>query len=36
VSPPTLARSGFFVLLGVGSWLGGAVVERLLEALLPR
>ncbi len=36
VGLPTLLRSGLFVLLGIGSWLGGAVVERLLEALLPR
>jgi hypothetical protein len=36
VGVPTLVRSGLFVLLGIGSWLGGAVVERLLEAALPR
>jgi hypothetical protein len=36
VGAPTLVRSGLFVLLGIGSWLGGAVVERLLEAALPR
>jgi len=35
VNVPTLLRSGLFVLIGVGSWLGGAVVERILEALLP-
>jgi hypothetical protein len=36
VGAPTLVRSALFVLLGIGSWLGGAVVERLLEAALPR
>jgi hypothetical protein len=35
VTLPTLLRSGLFVLIGIGSWLGGALVERLLEALLP-
>lgn len=34
VSTPTLVRVGFFVLLGVGSWLGGALVERVLQWLL--
>jgi hypothetical protein len=29
-----LARFAFFATLGVGSWLGGALVERLLDALL--
>jgi hypothetical protein len=36
VNTGTLLRSGLFVLLGVGSWLGGAVVDRLLDAALPR
>ena len=31
---PALVRSLLFVALGVGSWLGGALVERLLGALL--
>jgi hypothetical protein len=31
---PALVRSLLFVALGVGSWLGGAVVERLLGAFL--
>jgi hypothetical protein len=35
VTLPTLLRSGLFVLFGIGSWLGGALVERLLEAALP-
>jgi hypothetical protein len=35
IGAPTLVRSGLFVLVGIGSWLGGAVVERLLEAALP-
>ncbi len=30
----TLLRFSFYVALGVGSWLGGALVERLLGALL--
>ena len=29
-----VARSGLLILLGAGSWLGGAVVERLLNRLL--
>jgi hypothetical protein len=32
---PTLLRSGLFVLIGIGSWLGGALVERLLAIVLP-
>jgi len=32
--PGTLLRFGLYVTLGVGSWLGGAVVERLLGLLL--
>ena len=36
VSLPTLLRSGLVLLLGIGSWLGGALVDRLVEALLPR
>ncbi len=36
VNLPTLLRSGFFVMVGIGSWLGGAVVERILEAVFPR
>jgi hypothetical protein len=35
VTLPTLLRSGLFVLIGIGSWLGGALVERMLEAVLP-
>lgn len=35
VTLPTLLRSGLFVLIGIGSWLGGALVERILEAILP-
>jgi hypothetical protein len=31
---PALVRSLLFVTLGVGSWLGGALVERLLGAIL--
>jgi hypothetical protein len=31
---PTLFRFGLYVALGVGSWVGGAVVERLLGTLL--
>ncbi len=31
---PTLVRIGLYLLLGIGSWLGGAVVERLLEAAI--
>jgi len=31
---PTLVRFGFFVLLGLGSWLGGALVERLVDSAL--
>ena len=27
-----IARFGFIVLIGLGSWLGGAVVEHLLDA----
>jgi len=34
VDAGTLARSALFVLLGLGSWLGGAVVDRLLDAAL--
>jgi hypothetical protein len=34
VTLPTLLRSGLFVLIGIGSWLGGALVDRILEALL--
>jgi len=33
---PILLRSALFVLIGIGSWLGGALVERSLEALLPK
>jgi len=29
-----VSRSGLLILLGAGSWLGGAVVERLLNRLL--
>jgi hypothetical protein len=32
--PGTLVRFGFYVALGVGSWLGGAIVERLLGRVL--
>jgi hypothetical protein len=35
VTLPTLLRSGLFVLIGIGSWLGAALVERLLEAVIP-
>jgi len=35
VTLPTLLRSGLFVLIGIGSWLGGALVERILGAVLP-
>jgi hypothetical protein len=31
---PTLARFGLLVLLATGSWLGGAVVERVLGVVL--
>jgi len=31
---PTLLRTGFLALLAIGSWLGGAVVERALGAML--
>jgi hypothetical protein len=34
INAPALLRALFFAALGVGSWLGGAVVERLLGALL--
>ena len=36
VTLPILLRSALFVLIGIGSWLGGALVERSLEALLPK
>ncbi len=31
---PTLVRFSFFVLIPLASWLGGAVVERLLDLAL--
>lgn len=31
---PALVRAALFAALGVGSWLGGALVERLVDALL--
>lgn len=31
---PTLFRFGLFLLLGLGSWLGGALVERLVDSAL--
>ena len=31
---PTLARFALYVAIGLGSWLGGAVVERILDAAL--
>jgi hypothetical protein len=31
---PTLARFAFLVLLAVGSWLGGALVERVVNLFL--
>lgn len=31
---PTIARFGLLVTIAVGSWLGGAVVERLLDVIL--
>ena len=34
LNAPALVRSLLFVALGVGSWLGGALVERLLGALI--
>jgi hypothetical protein len=34
LNAPALVRSLLFVALGVGSWLGGALVERLLGAIL--
>jgi hypothetical protein len=34
INAPALARSTLFVAIGVGSWLGGALVERLLGVLL--
>ncbi len=34
VSAPALLRFGFFLLLGLGSWLGAALVERMLESVL--
>jgi len=36
VNTGTLVRSALFALVGVGSWLGGALVDRLLDAALPR
>jgi hypothetical protein len=36
VTLPILLRSALFVAIGIGSWLGGALVERSLEALLPK
>jgi hypothetical protein len=30
---PAVLRLALVVLVGLGSWLGGAVVERMLEAL---
>jgi len=36
VTLPIVLRSALFVLIGIGSWLGGALVERSLEALLPK
>jgi hypothetical protein len=36
VTTPVLVRSALLVLLAVGSWLGGAVVERVVEAFVPR
>ena len=30
----TVSRSALLIVLGVGSWLGGAIVERLLDVLL--
>lgn len=32
---PILARFALYVTIGLGSWLGGAVVERLLDAAVP-
>jgi hypothetical protein len=34
INAPALARSTLFVAIGMGSWLGGALVERLLGLLL--
>jgi len=34
INAPALFRTALFAAIGVGSWLGGAVVERLLGALL--
>jgi hypothetical protein len=31
---PSLARFSFYLLIGLGSWLGAAAVERLLDAAL--
>jgi hypothetical protein len=31
---PTIARFGLYLLIPLGSWLGGALVERLLVDLL--
>lgn len=31
---PTLVRFAFYVAIGVGSWLGGAIVERIVDAVL--
>jgi hypothetical protein len=33
ISAPTVARGGLIAALALGSWLGGALVERLLESL---
>jgi len=30
----TVSRSVLLIVLGAGSWLGGAIVERLLDGLL--
>ena len=34
LDPPTFARFGLYLLIPVGSWLGGALVERIVDALL--
>ena len=34
IDAATLRRPGIFVLLPLGSWIGGALVERLVDAAL--
>jgi hypothetical protein len=34
LTAPAAIRFGLFILLGLGSWLGGALVERGVDALM--